>query len=173
MENSESLDRLIKEYSGQLMKTYEKRNPYLKEEKEVLPIIEEAFAEAQEAESEDEENEVTEKEETDLTDNASFFATVRSGGGAFPVPNAKIIIGRDDTVVSFLVTDENGETPKVFLPAYNEKDSLSNETAKVVNYYADVYATGFQTKRNLPVIASGGAEIVLNIELTPDEERVE
>ena len=84
MENSESLDRLIKEYSGQLMKTYEKRNPYLKEEKEVLPIIEEVFAEAQEAESEAEENKVTEKEETDLTDNASFFATVRSGGGAFP-----------------------------------------------------------------------------------------
>ena len=73
----------------------------------------------------------------------------------------------------FLVTDENGNTPTVTLPAYPEKDSLSSETAREVEYSADVYAEGFQEKKNLPVSASGGAEIVLNVELTPNEERTE
>ena len=76
-------------------------------------------------------------------------------------------------IFSFLVTDENGNTPTVTLPAYPEKDSLSSETAREVEYSADVYAEGFQEKKNLPVSASGGAEIVLNVELTPNEERTE
>ena len=40
-------------------------------------------------------------------------------------------------------------------------------------YSADIYAEGFQEKKNLPVSATGGAEIVLNAELVPNEERGE
>lgn len=183
MENSRELDRLINEYSASLLKTYEKRDPLLKEETIKAaepPLLDEAeAAEAPPEESGTEpqtEIEAQKAEETNedaLTDTATFFATVRTGGGAYPVPNAKIIVGKDDSIVSFLITDGNGDTPKVSLPAYPREDSLSSETARTVNYFADVYRSGFQDKKNLPVSAVGGAEIVLNVELTPNEERME
>lgn len=193
MTPEENLDKLIKKYSLSLMQTYDKRNRDLREETaekgksmetgaetELETDAVSVFAEERETAANDEADTETinaetqsSKEEEEMTGTASFFATVRTGGGAYPVENAKIIIGREDTVVSFLVTDENGDTPKVTLPAYPESDSLSYETAKEVMYFADVYATGFQEKKNLPVSAVGGAEIVLNVELVPNEERME
>lgn len=174
MENAENLDRLIKEYSGQLMKLYGKRSPHLKEE--VVPAV----AKVTEAPEESIESAPPTATETiptvtddTLSGKATFYASVRSGGGAFPVPSAKVLIKKDGEIFSFLVTDENGNTATVSLPAYPEKDSLSSETAREVQYFSDVYAEGFQEKLNLPVSASGGAEIVLNVELTPNEERME
>lgn len=168
MTETDNLDELIKKYSASLMKLYEKR--------EELPAEESALTSAEEkeetvipiAETAEEKS-----EEEPVSDTAGFMATVRTGGGAFPVPDAKIIIRKNDTIVAFLVTDENGDTEKVSLPAFSEKDSLSPETAKTVLYYADVFAEGFEEKRNLTVEASGGAEIILNAELTPAAERME
>lgn len=168
MPETDNLDELIKKYSASLMKLYEKR--------EELPAEEPALASAEEkeetvipiAETAEEKS-----EEESVSDTADFMATVRTGGGAFPVPDAKIIIRKNDTIVAFLVTDESGDTEKVSLPAFSEKDSLSPETAKTVLYYADVFAEGFEEKRNLTVEASGGAEIILNAELTPAAERME
>ena len=168
MTETDNLDELIKKYSASLMKLYEKR--------EELPAEEPALASAEEkeetvipiAETAEEKS-----EEEPVSDTAGFMATVRTGGGAFPVPDAKIIIRKNDTIVAFLVTDESGDTEKVSLPAFSEKDSLSPETAKTVLYYADVFAEGFEEKRNLTVEASGGAEIILNAELTPAAERME
>ena len=168
MTETDNLDELIKKYSASLMKLYEKR--------EELPAEESALTSAEEkeetvipiAETAEEKS-----EEEPVSDSAGFMATVRTGGGAFPVPDAKIIIRKNDTIVAFLVTDESGDTEKVSLPAFSEKDSLSPETAKTVLYYADVFAEGFEEKRNLTVEASGGAEIILNAELTPAAERME
>lgn len=168
MPETDNLDELIKKYSASLMKLYEKR--------EELPAEEPALASAEEkeetvipiAETAEEKS-----EEEPVSDTADFMATVRTGGGAFPVPDAKIIIRKNDTIVAFLVTDESGDTEKVSLPAFSEKDSLSPETAKTVLYYADIFAEGFEEKRNLTVEASGGAEIILNAELTPAAERME
>lgn len=168
MTETDNLDELIKKYSASLMKLYEKR--------EELPAEEPALASAEEkeetvipiAETAEEKS-----EEEPVSDTADFMATVRTGGGAFPVPDAKIIIRKNDTIVAFLVTDVSGDTEKVSLPAFSEKDSLSPETAKTVLYYADVFAEGFEEKRNLTVEASGGAEIILNAELTPAAERME
>lgn len=168
MTETDNLDELIKKYSASLMKLYEKR--------EELPAEEPALTSAEEkeetvipiAETAEEKS-----EEEPVSDSAGFMATVRTGGGAFPVPDAKIIIRKNDTIVAFLVTDESGDTEKVSLPAFSEKDSLSPETAKTVLYYADVFAEGFEEKRNLTVEASGGAEIILNAELTPAAERME
>ena len=168
MPETDNLDELIKKYSASLMKLYEKR--------EELPAEESALTSAEEkeetvipiAETAEEKS-----EEEPVSDSAGFMATVRTGGGAFPVPDAKIIIRKNDTIVAFLVTDESGDTEKVSLPAFSEKDSLSPETAKAVLYYADVFAEGFEEKRNLTVEASGGAEIILNAELTPAAERME
>ena len=168
MPETDNLDELIKKYSASLMKLYEKR--------EELPAEASALASAEEkeeavipiAETAEEKS-----EEEPVSDTADFMATVRTGGGAFPVPDAKIIIRKNDTIVAFLVTDESGDTEKVSLPAFSEKDSLSPETAKTVLYYADIFAEGFEEKRNLTVEASGGAEIILNAELTPAAERME
>lgn len=168
MPETDNLDELIKKYSASLMKLYEKR--------EELPAEASALTSAEEkeetvipiAETAEEKS-----EEEPVSDTADFMATVRTGGGAFPVPDAKIIIRKNDTIVAFLVTDESGDTEKVSLPAFSEKDSLSPETAKTVLYYADVFAEGFEEKRNLTVEASGGAEIILNAELTPAAERME
>ena len=168
MPETDNLDELIKKYSASLMKLYEKR--------EELPTEASALTSAEEkeetvipiAETAEEKS-----EEEPVSDTADFMATVRTGGGAFPVPDAKIIIRKNDTIVAFLVTDESGDTEKVSLPAFSEKDSLSPETAKTVLYYADVFAEGFEEKRNLTVEASGGAEIILNAELTPAAERME
>lgn len=178
MDTTENLDRLIKEYSGQLMKTYSKRNPHLKEE--ALPVFAVTAANREEASDERAEEAPPTATETtpsstdsSLSDTATFYASVRSGEGAFPVPSAKVLVVKGRELFTFLVTDENGNTPTVTLPAYPEKDSLSSETAREVQYYADVYAEGFQEKRRLPVSAVGGAEIVLNVELTPSEERTE
>ena len=172
METTENLEQLIEEYSAELIKAHSRRSTQLKNE--ILP----AFAvKAETAEGESPPPTATETIPTDindsLTDTATFFASVRSGEGAFPIFNAKVIIGKGNEIFSFLVTDENGSTPTVTLPAYPEKDSLSSDTAREVEYYADVYAEGFQEKRKLPVPASGGAEIELNVELTPNEERSE
>lgn len=164
MTETDNLDELIKAYSDSLMKTYQKRSP---EEKEEAP------ASAEKEEEKPEEIPIQINEEKPTTDTAVFMASVSTGGSAFPVPDAKVILRKDSSIVSFLVTDQNGETQKITLPAYAEKDSLSEETAKAVSYYADIFAEGFQEKRNLTVEASGGAEIILNAELTPNEEGME
>lgn len=178
MENAENLDLLIKEYSGQLMKAYSKRSPLLKEE--TVPVVAytperqpETAAETAETPPPTATETIPSDTDASLSGRATFYASVRSGGGAFPVPSAKVLIKKDGEIFSFLVTDENGNTATVSLPAYPEKDSLSSETAREVQYFSDVYAEGFQEKLNLPVAASGGAEIVLNVELTPNEERME
>lgn len=174
MENTENLEKLISEYSAELMKAYGRRNTQLKAEAVPSATVrtepEAAKAEASPPTATETVPTVTNDA---LTDTASFFASVRSGEGAFPVPNAKVIIRKGNEIFSFLVTDENGNTPTVTLPAYPERDSLSSETARETEYCADVYAEGFQEKRELTVSASGGAEIVLNVLLTPNEERTE
>ena len=168
MTETDNLDELIKKYSTSLMKLYEKREELPTEEAAVISAEEKEEAVIPIAETAEEKS-----EEEPVSDTADFMATVRTGGGAFPVPDAKIIIRKNDTIVAFLVTDESGDTEKVSLPAFSEKDSLSPETAKTVLYYADVFAEGFEEKRNLTVEASGGAEIILNAELTPAAERME
>ncbi len=173
MENTANLEQLIKEYSAELMKAYRKRSPQSEEAKTVFAEEAEENERNSEAPPSAPEEPSPTAAENPLDDTATFYASVRSGEGAFPVANAKVIVKKGREIVAFLVTDENGNTPTVALPAYPEKDSLSSETAKAVDYYADVYAEGFQEKKNLPVSATGGAKIELNVELTPNEERSE
>ena len=169
MTETDNLDDLIKKYSASLMKVYQKREP-LPEETAVTTTKEKEEEES--TPEEVREDPLTAEEKETTTDTADFMASVHTGGGAFPVPDAKIVIGKGSSIVAFLVTDKNGETPKITLPAFAEEDSLSAETAKTVSYYADVFADGFEEKRKLPVEASGGAEIILDVELTPLAERM-
>lgn len=207
MTTAESLDELIKKYSNELVKAYEKRNPGLpdntaEENSETISaaqantfaddnllgqdmdslLISQKNMSEQEAENQPTERETAaEQGQSDidedpteaLTGKATFFADVSTGGGAYPVANAKVIVGKNDTIYAFLVTDENGNTPKVTLPAYPAADALNPATVKTVEYYADVYASGFEEKRNLEVSAVGDSNIILTVELTPMQERTE
>ena len=173
MENTENLEQLIKEYSAELMKAYRKRSSQPEEVKTVFAEKAEENEQKSEAPPSAPEEPTPATAENLLDDKATFYASVRSGEGAFPIPGAKVMVKKDSEIISFLVTDENGNTDTVTLPAYPEKDSLSSETAREAQYSADIYAEGFQEKKNLPVSATGGAEIVLNAELVPNEERGE
>ena len=148
MENTENLEQLIKEYSAELMKAYRKRSPQPEEATAVFAVT--SATENEVPEENAEESPPTATETTppvtvdSLSDTATFYASVRSGEGAFPIPGAKVIVKKDSEIISFLVTDENGNTNTVTLPAYPEKDSLSSETAREAQYSADIYAEGFQ-----------------------------
>lgn len=195
MANAENLDELIDKYKSELFKTYEKRSPDLldtaissteefqNEAATVNVTLPEIAEKAEEQAEEIKEIEESIYEETQkasegaqkegLTSTAFFSAKISTAGGAYPVPDAKVVVGRDNTIYAFLITDENGETKQVSLPAYPKADSLDPTTVKAVDYYADVYANGFEQKKNLLVSAVGSAEILLNVELTPEQERME
>lgn len=104
---------------------------------------------------------------------AQFFARVFTGEGAYPVKGAKVVIYRGDNIYAFLETDSNGSTKKVKLPSFSKENSLEPENEnQSIEYNADVFANGFTTQKGLLVSAVGGSEIVLNVLLVPEEERL-
>lgn len=105
---------------------------------------------------------------------ATFSARVFSGEEAYPVENAKVMLYIGKTLHSFLITDENGETPTIKIESPPEKNSLvPNSEDQQLDYSADVFAEGFTTERGLLVSAVGGSEILLPVRLTPLSERVD
>lgn len=108
----------------------------------------------------------------EATSFADFFARIQSGNGTYPVIGAKVVVYRDDNIYAFVESDENGITKKVRLPAFPESNSLKSENKnQSLDYYADVFAEGFITKKGLLISAVGGSEIVLDVLLTPQGER--
>ena len=191
------LDKLIEEYSKKLMDSISEEQlkkssintepmEAVKEEQQTA----ESTAEEGPAEDMPEENEAVpfeeerveeEKEEgtiipdvdTDPENYSTFVARVFSGGGAYPVPEAKVVLYRGDTLEAFLTTDRSGETPQIKITSYPEKNSLEPlSDEQRLNYSADVFADGFTEKRNLLISAVGGADVVLNVELVPESEGI-
>ncbi|MBQ8504451.1 MAG: hypothetical protein IJ491_09295 [Clostridia bacterium] len=110
---------------------------------------------------------------TDPDNFSTFLARVFTGGGAFAVPEAKVVIYRGDVLHSFLTTDESGETKQIKLEAYPEENSLEPlSDEQRLNYSADVFADGFTARKGLLVSAVGGADIILNVELIPESEGI-
>lgn len=110
---------------------------------------------------------------TDPENFSTFLARVFTGGGAFGVPGAKVVLYRGDVLHSFLTTDESGETKRIKLESYPEENSLEPlSDEQRLNYSADVFADGFTEKRGLLVSAVGGADIILTVELTPESEGI-
>ncbi len=192
-----NLDKLIEEYSKKLMDSIPEeqlRKSSINTEPTVTVKEEQQTAEstAEESPAEDipEENEAApakeerveeEKEEgtiipdvdTDPENYSTFVARVFSGGGAYPVPEAKVVLYRGDTLEAFLTTDKSGETPQIKIASYPEKNSLEPlSDEQRLNYSADVFADGFTEKKNLLISAVGGADVVLNVELTPESEGI-
>lgn len=111
--------------------------------------------------------------EGEATSSADFFARVFTGEGAYPVKAARVVVYRGDNIYAFLETDGEGSTKRVKLPAFKESNSLDPDSEnRSLEYLADVFASGFTAQKGLAVSAVGGSEIVLNVLLVPEEERL-
>ena len=191
------LDKLIEEYSKKLMNSIPpeqlkkssintETTEAVKEEQQTaestaeesptedIPEKNEAVpAEEERVEEEKEEGTAIPDVDTDPENFSTFVARVFSGGGAYPVPEAKVVLYRGDTLEAFLTTDKSGETPQIKIASYPEKNSLEPlSDEQRLNYSADVFADGFTEKKNLLISAVGGADVVLNVELVPESEGI-
>lgn len=107
-------------------------------------------------------------------DSSLFYARVFTGDNAYPLKGAKVVLRRDGQLVSFTVTDKNGETPKVKIPAFPKENSLEPMSDnQSLEYFADVYMNGFTTKKDLLISAVGGSVAVLDVQMTPIAERID
>lgn len=103
----------------------------------------------------------------------SFMARVSSGSGAIPVEGCIVKIkGASETnsdIVYSLVTDEDGVTPVVKLPAPNVSLSLSAEETEIPYSVYDVTVTkdGYYTKRIYNVAVFPGVLSVLPVNMIP------
>lgn len=190
-----NLDEMIKEYSDELMSFARSHNSESLVLKSEPPRITEAEAEtlqeelqegreeaplqgdAETFEGESEEGDTATTElteipaEEDMENFATFKGRVFTGFGAFPVENAKVVLYKNDVLHAFLVTDKSGETPTIKIESFPEKNSLEPlSDEQRTDYSADVYADGFNEKKNLLVSAVGGSDVVLDVELTPESE---
>lgn len=190
---NKSLDEMIKSYSDELMSFAKKNNTeslvmkpesgkrqdtdsnQLRSQAEPAPEKQVQTVKAEERRQEESEEKKTEEipREEDMENYASFRARVFSGLEAYPVEKAKVIIYKNDILYAFLLTDKNGETEQIKIEAYPEKNSLEPlSDEQRIDYSADIYAEGFTKQENLLVSAVGGSEIVLNMELIPESERI-
>ena len=111
--------------------------------------------------------------EGEATSAAAFSAAVFSGAQAYPVANARVVVYRGDNIYAFVTTDGNGKTKTVSLPAFDESNSLeSDNPRRSIDYLADVFAEGFIAQKGLLVSAVGGSDILLNVLMIPEEERI-
>ncbi len=95
---------------------------------------------------------------------------------AYPIPNAVIRIKNpeDNSLVAVLVTDADGTTSVLDLPAPDRNLSQTPEFADpFVNYNVDIRAEGYAPRDNLNLQMFGGIESVLPANLVPQalEER--
>lgn len=104
---------------------------------------------------------------------ARFSARVFTGNNAYPIENARVLVIKNNKLFTFLSTDSDGVTKRIKLPSYPEKNSLNPESdEQYVEYTGEVYAKGFTPKKNLLISAVGGSDIILDVQMTPEEERV-
>ncbi|MBQ7295314.1 MAG: hypothetical protein IJW86_03885 [Clostridia bacterium] len=105
---------------------------------------------------------------------ANFQARVFSGDQAYPIEGAKVLIYLGGRLHTFLITNENGETQRVKIESSPDENALTpNSENQQLDYLADIYADGFAEKKGLLVSAVGGSDILLNVQLTPEPERID
>ncbi len=91
-------------------------------------------------------------EESEKVDHTcEFYAEVFAG--VYPVAGAKIHIKNDGELIYLLTSDDNGYTEKVTLSSFGRQD-----------YTADVFADGFEFRRDIPVTLG---ESCLRVQLMP------
>lgn len=110
----------------------------------------------------------------DPENSATFIARVFSGEEAYPIDKAKVMLYLDKKLHSFLITNENGETPEIKIQSAPAENALiPNSENQELDYSADVFAEGFTPKKGLLVSAVGNSKILLTVQLTPVSERID
>lgn len=110
----------------------------------------------------------------DPENSATFIARVFSGEEAYPIDKAKVMLYLDKKLHSFLITNENGETPEIKIQSAPAENALiPNSENQELDYSADVFAEGFTSKKGLLVSAVGNSKILLTVQLTPVSERID
>lgn len=110
---------------------------------------------------------------TDESGVGYITAEVTTGGGAFPIENAVVLITKKQNgknyLLKMLVTDESGSTAAVALPAPNASFSETPEPSEkpYADYYLSVYADGYyaQSDREVPVFS--GVKSIQPLALIP------
>ena len=97
-----------------------------------------------------------------------------TAGGALPTPNVNIrITGSEEGNIGVyysLITDRDGKTPPLPLPAPSVEYSLSPDPDEqpYANYTVEAYGKGFYPKRLQDVSIFSGIKSVLPIEMIPN-----
>ncbi len=120
------------------------------------------------------ETEISSYPTADPESYATFTARVFSGQEAYPIEGAKVMIYKNNNLHTFLITDQNGETPTVKIESAPAENALiPNSDNQEIDYSADVFADGFTPRKNLLVSAVGDSHILLRVQLTPLSERID
>ncbi|MBQ7799381.1 MAG: hypothetical protein IJ370_02705 [Oscillospiraceae bacterium] len=107
-----------------------------------------------------------------LSDIGRLRVEAFAANRAYPISNAVIRIKNpnDNSLVAVLVTNEDGLTSSVDLPAPSQTLSQTPEFPDpFVNYSVDVRAEGYAERNDLPVQMFGGIDSVLSANLVPEE----
>ena len=107
-----------------------------------------------------------------LSDIGRLRVEAFAANRAYPISNAVIRIknSNDNSLVAVLVTNEDGLTSSVDLPAPSQTLSQTPEFPDpFVNYSVDVRAEGYAERNDLPVQMFGGIDSVLSANLVPEE----
>ncbi len=143
----------------------------IEEDLPMLPFNEE---EEQSTQSDETSETVQTQNETVPLSTANFFARVFSGDSAIPILGAKVILKRNGELYKVLTTSASGETQKIKIASYEKENSLQPESEnQSYDYFADVYADGFVTQKDLLVSAVGESEIILTVQMIPVSERID
>lgn len=113
-----------------------------------------------------------ERQNPALSDIGRLRVEAFAANRAYPISNAVIRIKNpnDNSLVAVLVTNEDGLTSSVELPAPSQTLSQTPEFPDpFVNYSVDVRAEGYAERNDLPVQMFGGIDSVLSANLIPEE----
>lgn len=113
---------------------------------------------------------------SELTSNGYLIVKVSTAGGAIPVEAVNVIIqGIEDenkNILLSLVTDRNGLTPKISLPAPSKE--LSGAPSPISKPYStyniDVYKEGFYPQHYTGVPIFDGITAIQNARIVPIAE---
>ena len=107
------------------------------------------------------------------TDSGTFIVKAYTAGGALPVPKSVVRISGADENNGFiefsLITDVDGLTPRITLPAPQKGDSLTPNPKEFPysKYNIEISAEGYYPKRINNVAVFAGTDTFLPINMVP------
>ncbi len=153
---SEDLARLIARYTEDFRKQYPTPVQIS------APVTQTVVQPAQSAES----------KESELTDIGSLQVRVSTENQAIPIVGASVLVTRNEgdrrLLVRSMITDENGTTELIDLPAKDRALSLSPENVSpFATYNVDVTADGYYRKRFVDLPIYGGVTAIQSVSMIP------